>query len=102
MAGLCGEGTRDGESLPLPAGHVRAALGDRRIELVGLRLHEVARLGDLERLPHLGVGGVLIAEAHVAGDRAREEERLLGHEADEAFDEALGRCSRTSIPLIST
>src|SRR3954454_8177074 len=79
----------DGEPLALTAGHVGPTLRDRGVELLGLGLHEVARLRDLERLPDLGVGGVLVAEAHVARDRAKEEERLLGHEPDETFEEML-------------
>ena len=41
-------------------------------------------LGDLERLPQLVVGGVGVGVAQVAGDRAGEQVRLLGHQADAA------------------
>ena len=84
-----GEGPCDREPLALTAGHVGAALGDRRVELLGLGLDEVAGLRDLERLPHLGVGGVRVAEAHVAGHGAREQEWLLGHEADDPLEQPL-------------
>ena len=55
----------------------------------GLAVDEVAGLRDVERVPHLFVGGVLVAEAHVAGDGAREQERLLRHEPDEPLEQRL-------------
>ena len=82
--GAADERSRDREPLALAAGDVRAALGDRRVELALHLLDEVARLRDLERLPELVVGRVLVAEAQVARDGAAEQERLLGHEADAA------------------
>src|SRR5674476_181680 len=74
--------SRDGQSLPLPSGHVRTALGDRRVELAGHLADEVGRLGHLERVPQLLVGGVRLAEAQVAGDGAGEQVRLLRDEPD--------------------
>ena len=53
--------------------------------------HEVGGLGDLERLPQLLVGGVGLAEAQVAGHRAGEQVRLLGHQADAAPQQPRGR-----------
>ena len=43
---------------------------------------EVAALRDLERVPELGVGGLLAAEPQVGGHGAGEEEGALRHEAD--------------------
>ena len=51
-------------------------------EPVGQLGHEVTRLGDLERLPHLLLGRVGQAVLQVAGDGAAEEERLLRDQAE--------------------
>src|SRR5215207_124785 len=83
------ERPRDREALTLATRHVGAALGDGGIELLGLGFDEVAGLRDLECLPHLVVGGVLVAEAHVAADGAREQEGLLRHEPDEPLQQLL-------------
>ena len=50
----------------------------------GIARTKSRRLGDLERLPQLVVGGVGLGEAEVAGDRAGEQVRLLRHEPDAA------------------
>ena len=81
-AGLAHDRARDGEPLPLAPGDVRAALGDRSVQLAVHGCHEVAALGDVQGTPQLLVRGVLVAVAQVAGHRAAEQERLLGHEAD--------------------
>ena len=57
----------------------------------GMARHEVARLGDLERLPQLLVGGVGVGEAQVAGHRAGEQVGLLRHEADAGSTASRGR-----------
>ena len=80
--GLLGERPGDGEALALPAGDVGAALVDQRLEPLGHLAHELAALGDLEEVPELLVGGLLVAVAQVVGHRAAEQERLLRHEAD--------------------
>ncbi len=49
----------DGEPLPLAARDVGAALVDRSRPAARHRGHEVARLGHLERVPELLVGGVV-------------------------------------------
>ena len=85
--GLAHEGAGDGQALALAAGDVRAALGDAGLEAAGHGGHEVPGLGDLERLPHLVLGGVGLAVAQVGGDGAREQVGLLGHEADAAPEE---------------
>ena len=82
--GLAHEGPGDGQPLALAARHVRAALGDAGVEAARHGGDEVAGLGDLERLPHLLVGGVGLAVAEVAGHRAGEQVRLLRHEPDAA------------------
>ena len=72
----------DREPLALAAGQVGAALGDRRLEPAVELADEALGLGDLERRPQLVVGRVGLAVAQVAGDRAAEQERLLGDEPD--------------------
>ncbi len=58
------------------------ALADHRVEAaVGARQQAVAG-GLLQHLQALGVGGVGLHEQQVLADRAREELRVLGHEAD--------------------
>ena len=80
--GLLDERPGDGQPLPLPAGDVGAALGDRLVETLGHGLHELLRLRDLQRVPQFLVGGVRVAVAQVAGHGAREEEGLLRDEPD--------------------
>jgi hypothetical protein len=72
----------DRETLALAAREVRARLADRRLEAVGQVADERLGLGDPEGRPQLVVGGVRLAEAEVAGDRAREQEGLLRDQAD--------------------
>ena len=78
---LADQGPGDAQPLALPAGDVGPALADPRLEPAhgGTKL---GGLGDLEGLPHLVVGGVGLAVAEVAGDRAREQVRPLGHQPD--------------------
>ncbi|CAI7656743.1 unnamed protein product, partial [Penicillium discolor] len=76
------DGPRDRQALALTAGHVRAALGDAGVETVRHLLHEVATLGDLQRVPEFLVGGVLAAVAQVGRDGAGEEEGTLRHQTD--------------------
>ena len=80
--GLSHERPRNGQSLTLPTGNVRAPLRYSGVELTGHVGHEVLGLRDFERLPQLFVGGVGLAVAQVAGDRPGEEVRLLRHEPD--------------------
>ena len=56
----------------------------RACKPAGHRPHEVGGLRDLERGPHLVLGGVGLAELQVAGHRAGEQVRPLRHEADRA------------------
>ena len=72
----------DGEPLALAARHVGAALCDAAVQPAFHVGHEVAALGDLERVPELGVGGLLATESQVGGHGAGEEEGTLRHEAD--------------------
>ena len=70
----------DREPLALTAREVGPTLVDLRRQLVRHRGDEVARLGDLERVPQLGLGRVLVPEPQVVGDRAAKEVCLLGNE----------------------
>ena len=56
IGGPLDERPGDREALALAARHVRAALGDRRLEAALHLLDEVAALGDVERVPQLVVG----------------------------------------------
>src|SRR4051812_14424613 len=76
----------DREALALAAGERAPALADRGIEAVGLAVDEFERLGALERLDHLLVGGIRAADLEVLADRAREQHRLLEHDADVAAE----------------
>ena len=82
--GLYDERPGDRQALALPARDVRAALVDLAVEPVGHRLHEAGGLGDVERVPELGVGGFGPAEAQVRRHRAGEEVGPLRHVADPA------------------
>ncbi len=72
----------DRQPLLLAARDLDAALADHRVEpAVGARQQAVAgRL--LQHLEALRVGGVRVDEQQVLADRAREELRVLGDEAD--------------------
>ena len=80
--GLPHEGPGNGQALLLPAGQVRAALGDHRLEAVRHGEDELQRLRGLRGVRHLLVGGVLPAVADVVGDGVVEQHRLLGDEAE--------------------
>ena len=101
MSGLGDERPSDGEALTLAARQVAAALRDRAVEAVRERLHETRRLGDLERIPELSVGGVGPGESQVRRNGAGEEERALRHVSDRT-PQHLGASSRTSTPPTST
>src|SRR5688572_24643603 len=72
----------DGETLPLTATDVGAALGDGRVEPLGHLSDEVGGLRDLQRSPHLLVGGVRLAVHQVGADGAGEQVRALRDQAD--------------------
>ena len=74
---------RDGDALLLPAGKIGAALADVGIQSLRQRPHEVRRLRQLQRVPYLFVGGVLLAEADVFPHGAAEKRRRLGDIADQ-------------------
>ena len=92
----------DRQPLALAAGDVGAALVDGRVETARHGGDEVARLGDLERVPELGVGRVRPAEAQVVGDRAAEQVGLLRDERRSVDHSVSSDCSRTSTPSTST
>ena len=71
----------DRQALALTAREVRAALGYRSIEPLGLIEHKGA-LGNLQRMEHVSLGRALVAKAQVARHRTREQPRLLRHVSD--------------------
>ena len=70
------------DELALPGGQRPAPLADRVEVAAGERGDEVVRAHGPRRALDLGVGGVGAAVGDVVADRAREQERLLGHEAE--------------------
>jgi len=78
------QGPGNGQALPLPAGHIHAALRDRGIEAVRHLRHEVAGLRDGQCLPEFRLSGVGLAVEQVAAHGAGEQMRLLRHQPDAA------------------
>ena len=92
------DGAGDRQSLLLPAGYVGAALCDGGFVGVVFLLYEFGGLGHFACLAHVGHIGIragflaarlasrlvarLVAVAHVGGDGAFEQERLLRYVAD--------------------
>ena len=76
------DGPGDGQTLPLSAGDVGAAGGHVGVKAEFLLLHEVQRLGHLQRVVGLRLGGVRLAPPEVVQNGPGEEESLLGHDAD--------------------
>lgn len=60
----------DAQTLALAARHIRAALLDVGVVLVGELLDETVRLCELARVPNLLVSGIRVAPAQILGDRA--------------------------------
>ena len=75
------ERTGDCQTLALAARKVRAALGYRRIEPLGLVEHKGA-LGNLQRMEHVGLGRVFVAKAQIACHGTREQPCLLRYIGD--------------------
>ena len=98
--GLVHDGPRDGEPLALAAGDVRAALGDRRVELPSISCHEL-RAPARSRAPPQLVVGRLLGRSGGWRHRAGEQERPLRHEPD-ALPELVEVGSRTSTPPTRT
>jgi hypothetical protein len=77
-----GAGERD--QLPLPGREQRASLADARLVAVRQALDELARARERRRGAQLVVRRGEAAVADVLGDRSREQERLLEHDAEVA------------------
>jgi len=73
---------RDGDALALPAREPDAALADDRVVALGQRVHELGGLRGLGGGAHLLDRGVGAAVGDVVAHRAREQQRLLQHDAD--------------------
>jgi hypothetical protein len=54
----------------------------RRVESLGEAINEFTKSDDVDGGVDLFVGGVGLAETQVGADRTREEEGLLGHDAE--------------------
>ena len=78
---MLGDGARDGQALPLPAGHVRPALRHRREEVVRPRPDEVLGLRRGGGADGVGLRDVA-AKLEVRENVAREEHALLRHVAE--------------------
>ena len=73
--------TGDRQPLALAARQHAAALAGVGLEAAAA-LDEFERLRALGRFPHLGLGGVRLADAQILRDRAVEQQRLLKDDAD--------------------
>ena len=82
------ERARDREPLPLAAGERDPALADHRVVAVRQLLDELVRLRGARRPLDLLVGRVEDAEGDVLAHGRREEERILGDDADLAAQRA--------------
>ena len=72
----------DRDALALAARQPRAAVADDRVVAVGQRADEVVGVGRPGRGDDLGLGRVEPAVQDVLADRAAEQRRLLGDQAD--------------------
>ena len=81
------------QTLALAAREVRAALGHRRIEPLGLVEHKGA-LGNLQRMEHVSLGRVFVAKAQIACHRTREQPCLLRHIGDKPADVVLRKVTQ--------
>ena len=100
--GLADQRPGDRQPLALTAGHVRAALLDAGLEAARHRPHEVVGLGDAQRLPHLVLGGVGLAEPQVARRRCRRTGTAAAGTRPMRSHSTSGARSRTSTPSTST
>ena len=85
---MLGDGARDGQALPLPAGHVRPALRHRREEVVRPRPDEVLGLRRGGGADGVGLRDVA-GELKVRENVAREEHALLRHVAEQSAQAGL-------------
>ena len=76
------EGARQRDQLALARRQRHAALVDRRVDAVGQVLDELVEPDAAHGLHHLVVGGVGPGEGDVVAHGAREQERLLRHDAE--------------------
>ena len=71
------QGAGNGEPLTLTTRHVAAALGDKRIDALVLRLYELGCLRDIGRLEQRVVARALRAVSDIRADGPGEQERVL-------------------------
>ena len=76
------ERARDRDALALAAGERDPALADHGVVALGQRLDELVRLGEPRGALDVVVGRVGPAERDVLAHGRREEERILGDDAD--------------------
>ncbi|MNJ65784.1 hypothetical protein D3C77_618230 [compost metagenome] len=76
------QSARNGETLLLSPGKIRAALGDWRFIAVLHLGDEIRSLSYLRRMPYFLIGSILFAVANVLANCSREQNRLLRNEAD--------------------
>ena len=76
------QGARDADALLFAHAEFDAALADVRVELVRQPFHEFGRVGALQHVPELRIGGVAFPDEQVLPHGAVEEEALLRDVAD--------------------
>ena len=76
------ERARQREQLPFARRQGRAALVDEGVEALGETIDQLVQADGAAGLVDLLVGGVGTSERHVRPHRAREQERLLRHDAE--------------------
>ena len=92
---------RDRNALALAARELDAALAEVGVEALRAALDELERVRRRARRPHLVVGRVRAAEAHVLRHARRENHRVLRHQRDRAAHVS-GSQWRMSAPSMST
>src|SRR3989442_6369692 len=80
--GVEGDGPAKGEELLLADGQRGSALGDHRFVALGKPLDELVRVHEAGRGADLLVADRRVVQPDVRRDRAREDERVLEHDAD--------------------
>ena len=72
------KGSRDGHSLPLPPGELRAVLPDNGVDPVGATGYKIPSFSVFQRLDQIAFRYRVISQRDVVPDRVVEQQGLLG------------------------